>query len=137
MDICALILSYLPQLTHFNSREYPPAFEDFACKASEFFDSLVPDEMETRVSDVIEGLETRRKALSPRKARNQAEEEKMALTLFLAPAALQRGGPAQQFAGELSRQWNARYPRNSFYPGEYAEIMEGFQPRIFGIPLRK
>ena len=137
MEICELILSTIPRLEQFNAREYPPAFEAFEGAAAPFFAGIRAEEAGERAEALILELENLRSSLSRRKARDREEQEKMVLALFLAPAALRCGGPAEQFAEELSRLWNARYPRNCFYPGTYAMIMEGFEPKLFGIPLKK
>ena len=79
--------------------------------------------------------EVRRQYRAEKKAAEQ--EDKLVLAYFLAPAARRCGGPALHFAAILSRKWNARYPRNPFYPGDFDVILKGFDANLLGLPLRK
>ena len=137
MEICSLILAYLPRLAEFSYSGYPPAFSSFEREAAPFFASLHEAEAEQSAARLIEELEAGRSSLSRREGKARAALEKRVLALFLAPAALRFGGPAASFAEELSRLWNARYPRNRFYPGDYETIMKGFDANLLGLPLRK
>lgn len=137
MELCELILSALPRLEEFSYSAYPPAFAEFEREAEPFFSSLCAGEAEERAETLIEELARLRSPLGRREARARAEEEKRVLALFLAPAALRFGGEAQFFAEALSRLWNARYPRNRFYPGSFESIMKGFDANLLGLPLRK
>jgi len=137
MDICKLIISYLPRLAEFSYSLYPPAFADFEREAEPFFFSLEEKECGNQAAAVIDGLEELRAALGRREQKDRAYREKQVLALFLAPAALRRGGAAAEFAETLSRMWNGRYPRNVFYPGSYETIMKGFDANLLGLPLRK
>ena len=137
MDISSLVLAYLPRLDEFSYSGYPPAFSAFEKEAVPFFASLHETDAGQRAEQLIEALEAGRKSLRRRESKARAEREKNVLALFLAPAALRFGGPAAAFAEELSRLWNARYPRNRFYPGEYETIMKGFDANLLGLPLRK
>lgn len=134
MDFCELIESYRKELPRFNARDYPLSFSRFEESAKPLFDALESPAKEAR--NLEEACERRGAAL-PRKAQKEAlHQVKMVLTLFLAPAALRRGGNAMAFAQELNRVWNARFPRNSFRLGSYEDIMRGFEASILGIPLK-
>lgn len=137
MELCDLILATLPALESFSYSGYPPAFAAFEQEAAPFFDSLRAVEVEARAASLITELEKVRGPLGRREAKKRAGKEKQVLALFLAPAAQRYGEAAQRFAEELSRLWNARYPRNRFYPGSYETIMKGFDANLLGLPLRK
>ena len=137
MELCDLLLSYLPSLELFSYSGYPPAFASFEQEAASFFASLKPEQTEQQAQALIQELENRRSLLGRNEAKKRAEQEKKVLALFLAPAAKRQGETASLFAEELSRLWNARYPRNRFYTGSYETIMKGFDANLLGLPLRK
>ena len=92
---------------------------------------------EAAAAQLIDTLERRRAELSRRAQKTAAEEEKRVLALFLAPAAERMGSVAADFVQVLCRQWNTRYPRNTFLAGNYETIMKGFDANLLGLPLRK
>lgn len=137
MELCDLILETMPALPSFSYSGYPPAFAAFEQEAVPLFAALRAEEAKAQAAALIAALETARSPLGRREARERAKKEKQVLALFLAPAARRHGEAAQRFAEELSRQWNARYPRNHFYPGSFEAIMKGFDANLLGLPLRK
>ena len=137
MEICDLILSFLPRTGEFSYSAYPPAFAALAEAAAPFFASLTGENAAAEAEALIGKLEDRRSSLGRREAKQRAENEKQVLALFLGPAALAAGGGAEVFIGELSRLWNERYPRNRFFPGTFEKLMKGFDANLLGLPLRK
>lgn len=137
MELCDLILETLPALASFSYSGYPPTFAAFEREVTPFFDSLREHEAESRAAALITELEKTRSSLGRREAKERAGKEKQVLALFLAPAAQRYGEAAQSFAEALSRLWNARYPRNRFYPGSFETILKGFDANLLGLPLRK
>ncbi|MBR1456668.1 MAG: hypothetical protein IJ594_05865 [Oscillospiraceae bacterium] len=137
MSFADLIASSRGYLSRFDYDNYPPCFSAFEADGASLFAALEGADPEQAAAVLIDELERRRGELPRRAQKQQAEEEKRVLALFLSPAALRYGGAAADFAGALSRQWNARYPRNTFLPGDYDVIMKGFDSNLLGLPLRK
>ena len=121
MNFAELISASRTYLSCFDYDHYPACFQAFENDAAPLFDALEGGRAEL-----------------PRKVqKTAAEEEKQVFALFLAPAALRRGGAAQTFSEALCRQWNTRYPRNTFLAGNYETILKGFDSNLLGLPLRK
>ena len=137
MDFCALIDQARAALEPFDYDRYTERFPLYERQAAPFFAALDPAAAEQEAAALIEKLEQRRKALPRRQQRQAAEEEKRALALYLSPAARRHSPQAEAFAECLCRQWNARYPRNRFLPGDYDRILEGFDANLLGLPLRR
>ena len=139
MNFSELITSSIKYLSPFDRKHYPDNFQSFEEDAAPFFDDLAGKDPVLVVQQGIDELESRRMAL-PRSARKETSDaEKRVLALFLAPAARKRKDDAavQAFLEELHRQWNARYPRNIFHPGDYDTIANGFNSTILGFPVRR
>ena len=137
MNFAELITAARSFLPNFDYDRYPACFRQFEADAAPLFDALRGAEPEQTAASLIETLEKNRAAMRPRERKNAAEEEKRVLALFLAPAALRRGGDAAAFAEALMHSWNARYPRNTFLISGYDAIMKGFDANLLGLPLRK
>ena len=136
MDFAELISASRSYLTRFDADNYPACFQAFEADAAPLFAALAEQDPESAAAALIDTLERQREAL-PRRARKlAAEEEKRVLALFFSPAAVRLGGRAADFAEVLCRQWNARYPRNLFFVGDYETLLSGFAPKIMGIPIQ-
>lgn len=133
MSFVDLLESFREELVHFNAQAYPFSFKRFEDSASPFFESLSNPAMEACA--LIDEMERRCNSLSRKEKREALYQDKMVLTLYVAPASERRKGAALSFAEELCRQWNARFPKNTFKLGRYEDIMHGFEGSIFGLPL--
>ena len=51
--------------------------------------------------------------------------------------ALRASEAAGAFAETMREKWNTRFPRNTFLPGRFEEILKGFDANLLGLPLRK
>lgn len=137
MDLAELIISSKRYLSCFDYDRYPSCFQAFAAECGAFFETLEDSGTAQAASALICELERRRAALSRREQKRAAEEEKRVMALFLAPAAARHSECARSFAEALMREWNARYPRNTFMLGDYETILKGFDANLLGLPLRK
>ena len=120
-------------LERFNAAEYAVVFQQLEKESVPLFDAL--DEPDTEAQTLLDTLDARRQALGRREQKRALDREKLALALFLSPAAERRGGNAIQFSQQLNRLWNERHPKNSYKPGSFEAIMSGFQASFLGIPL--
>ena len=120
-------------LERFNAAEYAVVFQQLEKESVPLFDAL--DEPDTEAQTLLDTLDARRQALGRREQKRALDREKLALALFLSPAAERRGGNAIQFSQQLNRLWNERHPKNSYKPGNFEAIMSGFQASFLGIPL--
>ena len=120
-------------LERFNAAEYAVIFQQLEKESVPLFDAL--DEPDTEAQTLLDTLDARRQALGRREQKRALDREKLALALFLSPAAERRGGNAIQFSQQLNRLWNERHPKNSYKPGNFEAIMSGFQASFLGIPL--
>ena len=137
MDLAELIMFSRKYLACFDYDHYPVCFKTFEEQCAHFFETLEAAGQSRAVAELIDTLERHRSDLPRREQRLAAQKEKQVLALFLAPAAVRRGGPAVSFAEELNREWNARYSRNYFLISSYEAIMKGFDANLLGLPLRK
>ena len=137
MDLAELIIFSKNYLSCFDYDHYPACFQAFEADSKAFFEMLKDPETKHAATALIHELERRRAALPRREQRRGEEEEKQVLALFLAPAAARHSEPARSFAEALMREWNARYPRNTFRLGNYETILKGFDANLLGLPLRK
>lgn len=137
MHFTALIRSSREYLSCFDYDHYPECFQRFEDACAPLFAQLSESMLSDEAAAVIDALEADRAALSRRQQKDAAFLDKQVLALFLSPAAARFGGEAEAFARELCRQWNDRYPRNTYLPGYYDDIMKGFDATLLGIPLRK
>ncbi len=120
-------------LEHFNAAEYAAAFQRLEEESAALFDALEAPGAEAQT--LLDTLEVRRQALGRREQKIALDREKLALALYLSPAAERRGGNAVLFSEQLNRLWNERHPKNSYKPGNFEAIMSGFQASFLGIPL--
>ena len=137
MDLADLISRTRGELSVFDYDHYPDSFARFERAAADFFGDLGEDDCDAAAEALIAGLEDGWSRLSRKERKTAEQEDKQVLAYFLAPAARRCGGPAVSFAEILSRKWNARYPRNPFYPGDFDVILKGFDANLLGLPLRK
>lgn len=134
MDIFDLIEAFREELSRFNAQDYPLSFQRFEESAVSFFDAL--KEPEREAGELVEGLVQRCAALSRRDQKETLRQDKMLLSLYLAPTAERRGEIASDYVRQVNRIWNARFPRNTFRISSYDAIMQGFEASILGIPLK-
>lgn len=120
-------------LERFNAAEYAVVFQQLEKESVPLFDAL--DEPDTEAQTLLDTLDARRQALGRREQKRALDREKLALALFLSPAAERRGGNAIQFSQQLNRLWNERHPKSIYKPGSFDAIMSGFQASFLGIPL--
>lgn len=120
-------------LEQFNAAEYAAAFQRLEEESAALFDALETPGAEAQT--LLDTLEVRRQALGRREQKIALDREKLALALYLSPAAERRGGNAVLFSEQLNRLWNERHPKNSYKPGNFEAIMSGFQASFLGIPL--
>lgn len=137
MDLAELISTSRSYLACFDYDHYPACFQAFEEDCAPLLDALEGTDPGSAAAQLIDTLERRRAALPRRVQKTAAEEEKRVLALFLAPAAERLGEAAADFVQVLCRQWNVRYPRNTFMAGNYETIMKGFDANLLGLPLRK
>lgn len=137
MDLAELISASRSYLACFDYDHYPACFQSFEADCAPLLAALEGSDPEAVAAQLIDTLERRRAELPHRAQKTAAEEEKRVLALFLAPTAERLGGGAADFVQVLCRQWNARYPRNTFLAGNYETIMKGFDANLLGLPLRK
>ena len=137
MDLAELIISSKAYLSCCDYDHYPSCFQSFEAESKGFFETLKESEIKQTAAALILELERRRSLLPRREQKRAAMDEKLVLALFLAPAAALHGDLARSFAESLMREWNARYPRNTFLLGSYETILKGFDAKFLGLPLRK
>ena len=137
MDLAELISASRSYLACFDYDHYPACFQAFGQDCSPILAALEGSALESAAAQLIDTLERRRAELPRRVQKAAAKEEKQVLALFLAPTAERLGGTSADFVQILCRQWNARYPRNTFLAGNYETIMKGFDANLLGLPLRK
>ena len=119
-----------PYLDRFDRENYPECFEKFEALAADLFTDL------PTAAEALNELSYDYDRYSRREQKELSFNDKRVLALFLTPAALRAGTGAKIFAQQLCALWNARYPRNRYYVGDYAAIMKGFDSNLLGM-LRK
>lgn len=137
MDLAGIISGSREYLSVFDYDHYPENFEAFGKSCSAFFDGLEDKDLSSEADALADELEKGKADLSRREAKTAAEEEKRVLALFFTPAALKRGGRAEEFANVLCDTWNRRYPKNAYKVGDYDTILKGFDSDFLGIKMRK
>ena len=137
MDLAELITSSRAALSRFDYDHYTSFFQAFEGECVPFFETLKSVGTEQAAGRLMDELEERRSCLSSRERKRAEEEEKQVLALFLSPCAVRRGGLAAAFAEAMNREWNERYPRNTYRIGSYEKILKGFDANLLGMPLRK
>ena len=137
MNLAQQIRDAHAYLELFDYDNYPGCFEAFSRSCEPFFAQLREEALSAEVEALMDELEQSWKTLPRRAARDAALQDKRVLALLLTPVALAQGGPVAAFAQLLQERWNARFPRNLYYPGTYDKIMAGFDANLLGLPLRK
>lgn len=127
MDLITLITDSIPYLSEFDYDHYPDNFDTFKNELSkiEF----------TGEDDLLDKLEKRRDGLSLWKKKSAFEEHKKVLALFLCPAL--KKIDREDLAMSINNEWNERYPKNIFRPGDFETLLKGFDSNLLGLPLRK
>ncbi len=133
MELAKLILTSRKYLYEFDYDHYPENFEVFEREVGPFF-----DEAESQsAKEVSDAIDSEVLALPKREQKKASEEAKRVLALFFTPAALKRGGSAEEFAKDLCSTWNESHRKNTYNVGNYDTILSGFDSNILGITLRK
>lgn len=133
MDLIELVDRAQEALARFNAMEYADAFARFEKDCAPVFYDLADPGAEAQA--LLDRLDARRQARQRREQKKILDKEKLALALYLSPAAERRGGDAVLFSEHLNRLWNERYPKSSYKPGNFDTIMSGFGASFLGIPL--
>lgn len=137
MSFADLIVRTRDDLERFDYDHYPPSFSAFEQAAAPLFAALEAGGVEAAAAGLLEEMELRREGLSRRRRQKALDQDKQVLAIFLTPAARRAGETAERFAESLCAQWNLRYPRCRYLPGDYETIMKGFDVNFLGILLRK
>ena len=137
MDFVELISSAQAYLDRFDYDHYPDCFAEFEENLDQWFAEHEALDAAKETERILERFEARWAEL-PRMARREAAyRDKQVLALFFSPAAARLSEEAGAFAETLREKWNARFPRNTFLPGRFEEILKGFDANLLGLPLRK
>lgn len=133
MDLIELVDRAQAALAQFNAAEYADAFTRFEQDSAPLFDALADPGAEAQA--LLDALHARRQALGNREQKKALDREKLALSLYLSPAAERQGENAALFSEQLNRLWNAQYPKYRYTPGNFDAILSGFGASFLGIPL--
>ena len=133
MDWITFVERAQEALEQFNAAEYAAAFQRLEEESAALFDALQAPGAEAQT--LLDALEARRQTLGRREQKKALDREKLALALYLSPAAERKGGNAALFSAQLNRLWNERHPKSSYALGNFETIMSGFQASFLGIPL--
>ena len=137
MDFVELISSAQAYLDRFDYDHYPDCFSEFEENCARWFTEHEALDAEGETERILEQFEARWEQLPRRERREAAYRDKQVLALFFSPAATQISEEAGAFAEVLREKWNIRFPRNTFLPGRFEEILKGFDANLLGLPLRK
>ena len=137
MSFIELISSAHPYLDVFDYNHYPSNFAEFEDRCAEWFEQYRTLNEKDTVECILEQFEQRWKQIPRRDRKETAFRDKQILALFFSPAAEHASGIEKEFAEALRSQWNARFPKNSFLPGHFEDILKGFDANLLGLPLRK
>lgn len=137
MSFVELVSSAHPYLDVFDYDHYPLNFAEFEDRCSEWFAQYSALEEKDTVECILDRFEQRWEQIPRRERRETAYRDKQVLALFFSPAAERASGSEKEFAESLWIQWNARFPKNSFLPGHFEDILKGFDANLLGLPLRK
>ena len=137
MDFVAMIASAQAYLDRFDYDHYPDCFAVFEENLDQWFAEHGALDAESETEQILKQFEERWAQLPRRERREAAYRDKQVLALFFSPAAVRTSEAAGAFAETLREKWNARFPRNTFLPGRFEEILKGFDANLLGLPLRK
>ena len=137
MDFVELISSAQAYLDRFDYDHYPDCFAAFEETCAKWFTEHETLDAENETERVLKQFEARWAELPRRERREAAYRDKQVLALFFSPAAARLSEETGAFAEVLREKWNIRFPRNTFLPGRFEEILKGFDANLLGLPLRK
>ena len=137
MDFVELISSAHPYLERFDYDHYPDCFAEFEENCGKWFTEHEALDAENETERILEQFEARWAELPRRERREAAYRDKQVLALFFSPAAVRISEESDAFAEVLREKWNIRFPRNTFLPGRFEEILKGLDANLLGLPLRK
>lgn len=137
MDFVTMIASAHPYLDRFDYDHYPDCFAEFEEACARWFAQHGALDAENDTERILKQFEARWAALPRRERREAAYRDKQVLALFFSPAAARLSEEAGTFSEALREKWNTRFPRNTFLPGRFEEILKGFDANLLGLPLRK
>lgn len=137
MDFVTMIASAQAYLDQFDYDHYPDCFAAFEEDCAKWFAEHGALAAESETERILEQFEARWAQLPRRERREAAYRDKQVLALFYSPAAARISEEAGAFSETLREKWNARFPRNTFLPGRFEEILKGFDANLLGLPLRK
>ena len=137
MDFVALISSAHPYLDWFDYDYYPDCFAAFEKNCAAWFAEHGVLDTERETEQILEQFEVRWAQLPRRERKEAAYRDKQVMALFFAPAAVRVSEEAAAFSETMRKKWNDRFPKNTFLPGHYEDILRGFDANLLGLPLRK
>ena len=137
MDFVELISSAQAYLDRFDYDHYPDCFAAFEENLDQWFAEHEAFVAEKEAERILEQFEARWAELPRRERQKAAYRDKQVLALFFSPAAARLSEETGAFAEVLREKWNIRFPRNTFLPGRFEEILKGFDANLLGLPLRK
>lgn len=135
MNFVELITSSRGLLDRFSFDLYPDSLSEFTVKAAPLFSSI--EDPEAAAAECLAKMQEYYGTLTRKELKELPFLDKQVMALFLGPAAKKQGETTQRFIEKLSAIWNETYPKNRFFPGDFDEIMKGFDANLLGIPMRK
>ncbi|MBR5094375.1 MAG: hypothetical protein IK095_04705 [Oscillospiraceae bacterium] len=131
MDLAEHIERARACLDRFDYDHYQRDFAEISAAVAPFFDAL-PEDPAPYAGELLRQLAERRAAL-PRAKREMARlQDRQVLALYLGPASRKHGERAEALLRELARLWAEERPREAWVPGDYEQILSGFDRDIEG-----
>lgn len=137
MNFAEWIAAAQPYLRPFDRDHYREHFKTFEQNMDAWAELWARSEHYEAAREVLAQFEARWSRLGWRERSKAAFKDKQVLALFFSPAAARREDGAEAFAQELCREWNRRYPRNTYLVGSHDSIMKGFDDNLLSMLFRR
>lgn len=135
MDIARLIPDNYPEYTkRFTKHSYPACFEEYRAMSEVIFNEIeLSGQTESAAAQLLERAEG---MLGRWRRSMKIFDIRQFLFLYTMPAALDRSSElSQDFARQVQKLWNQRFPKEPLNLVGFRELFAGFRNKIFGFDI--